>query len=308
MADDRAAKFMEGYVPMPMKALCDDQVEGGAICLFGVLLCHMRQKGFCWPTLDRLAGLMTCSVDTIRRRLKKLEKAQWIRIEKPTRMDSHTYYHLGAMAPASQVLSQLQSCNEPLQICKETVADLQPHLEQEKEYIHNTTCEAGSGEIPSASIDASAGDLQASFDSFWRAYPRRLARQQCWGIWLEIRPDVKTLECMLAAIARAKRSLQWQRKEGQFIPGPKTWLAERRWDDDLPLYDGDRLQKRQQQLQEANSRAQEEKRESWFASGGPTARELLEEEYRRREAARTKPTSERLTPPDASEGHSRDPP
>ncbi len=43
--------------------------------------------------------------------------------------------------------------------------------------------------------------------------------------------DEATLSTILAALERDKRSDQWQRDGGQYIPYPATWLHDRRWED-----------------------------------------------------------------------------
>jgi hypothetical protein len=72
---------------------------------------------------------------------------------------------------------------------------------------------------------------QFSFADFWRAYPRRVAKKDAERAWLKI-----AAECypkIFAAIAKAKRSDDWRRDEGRYIPYPASWLRGERWDDEL---------------------------------------------------------------------------
>ena len=43
----------------------------------------------------------------------------------------------------------------------------------------------------------------------------------------------KIVEEMLKAIYEQKRSDQWTREGGRFIPNPSTWLNQKRWQDEL---------------------------------------------------------------------------
>lgn len=70
-----------------------------------------------------------------------------------------------------------------------------------------------------------------SFESFWAAYPRKVAKPQAEKAWRKLDPDTQTLEAIIAAIQRDGRSDQWLRDGGQFIPYPATWLNGRRWED-----------------------------------------------------------------------------
>jgi DNA-binding MarR family transcriptional regulator len=48
------------------------------IAVYALLKAHARFKGDCFPSLERLAILAACSVSTIQRSLKRLEKAEHI--------------------------------------------------------------------------------------------------------------------------------------------------------------------------------------------------------------------------------------
>ena len=68
------------------------------------------------------------------------------------------------------------------------------------------------------------------FDSFWTAYPRREAKKAARKAWDRAK-DKPALAAILSAIERAKRTEQWLREGGRFIPLPATWLNQGRWDD-----------------------------------------------------------------------------
>lgn len=70
------------------------------------------------------------------------------------------------------------------------------------------------------------------FDSFWSAYPRKVAKAEAQKSFNKIRPDAETLTQMLASLARSRQSTDWLKDNGQFIPFPSTWLNQRRWEDE----------------------------------------------------------------------------
>lgn len=73
------------------------------------------------------------------------------------------------------------------------------------------------------------------FDRFWAAYPRHIAKQSAQKCFDRLGVDDGLLEIMIQAIERQKRSEQWTKDGGQFIPYPSTWLNGRRWEDDVPV-------------------------------------------------------------------------
>ena len=74
----------------------------------------------------------------------------------------------------------------------------------------------------------------AQFDCFWAEYPRKVAKKKCRAIWqgLKLAPD--QVEKLLEAVRCYKRTDQWQKDGGQFIPHPGTFLNQGRWEDEIP--------------------------------------------------------------------------
>lgn len=84
--------------------------------------------------------------------------------------------------------------------------------------------EENEGEIEDESKKA------ADFERFWQAYPRKVGRVKAEAAFAKVTEDISVL---LSAIARQKKSAQWQKDNGQFIPHPTTWLNGKRWQDEL---------------------------------------------------------------------------
>ena len=77
------------------------------------------------------------------------------------------------------------------------------------------------------------------FTEFWAAYPRKAGKQAALKAWGKIKPDAALHAKIMAAVEQQKRSAQWKRDAGQYIPHPTTWLNQGRWEDELPA-DGQR--------------------------------------------------------------------
>ena len=73
------------------------------------------------------------------------------------------------------------------------------------------------------------------FEKFWEAYPKRVAKAAARVEFAKLKPTEELLATMLEAIGKQKESAQWKEAGGQYIPYPKTWLHNRRWEDDLPV-------------------------------------------------------------------------
>lgn len=71
----------------------------------------------------------------------------------------------------------------------------------------------------------------SAFDAFWSAYPKKVGKGAAEKAFSKLSPAL--LPQMLSAIDTQKKSDQWKKDGGQFIPNPATWLNQRRWEDEL---------------------------------------------------------------------------
>jgi hypothetical protein len=76
------------------------------------------------------------------------------------------------------------------------------------------------------------------FDEFWKAYPKKVGKEAARKVWMKVKPDKALFIKMLEAVETAKKSKQWQKDNGQYIPNPSTWLNQGRWDDELDTSSG----------------------------------------------------------------------
>lgn len=73
------------------------------------------------------------------------------------------------------------------------------------------------------------------FAVFWDAYPRHVGKQAAERAFEKLHVSDALLEILLAAIGQQKRTPEWLKNRGQFIPHPATWLNGHRWDDEVEV-------------------------------------------------------------------------
>jgi len=71
-----------------------------------------------------------------------------------------------------------------------------------------------------------------TFEEFWAAYPRKDGKKVARQKWNRLNPDEEMRKKILADIERRKRSPEWLKENGQFIPMPSTYLNQQRWEDE----------------------------------------------------------------------------
>lgn len=77
------------------------------------------------------------------------------------------------------------------------------------------------------------GGYSADFLAFWEAYPRKVGKGAAYTVWKRIKPVNGTIQQILDAVACQRKTDQWKKDGGQFIPHPTTWLNQRRWEDEI---------------------------------------------------------------------------
>ena len=76
-------------------------------------------------------------------------------------------------------------------------------------------------------------DTQVLFDRFWSAYPRKEGKRDARKAWDKLAPDLELCRVMASALEAQKRSAQWTKDGGEYIPYPAKWLRGRRWEDEV---------------------------------------------------------------------------
>lgn len=79
---------------------------------------------------------------------------------------------------------------------------------------------------------ADADEMERRFDGFWNCYPKKVGKATAQKAWEKLAPDEALFEVIVQAVELQKRSPQWCKDGGQFIPNPSTWLNQKRWEDD----------------------------------------------------------------------------
>lgn len=80
-------------------------------------------------------------------------------------------------------------------------------------------------------VGASLGG-ETSFDVFWKAYPKKVGKDDARKSFDKRKPDAALVIAILRAVEQQKSSPGWLKDGGQYIPNPATWLNQGRWQDE----------------------------------------------------------------------------
>lgn len=73
----------------------------------------------------------------------------------------------------------------------------------------------------------------SAFDAFWNAYPKKKDKVRARATFDKLNITDELLKKILTAIDEQKKSEDWQKENGRFIPYPATWLNGHRWEDEI---------------------------------------------------------------------------
>lgn len=96
----------------------------------------------------------------------------------------------------------------------------------------NVSCSNDTDE--SNHFEHNVNHFEQRFDSFWNAYPKKVGKQKCIDWFKKHKPSQELTDKMISTIELWKKSEQWSKEKGQYIPQPYTWLNRGGWDDEAP--------------------------------------------------------------------------
>lgn len=130
------------------------------------------------------------------------------------------------------VFPETQKTDRFLKEEKEEKKKKQKEKKEKEETLPPVVPDGGDGESLVQANSGGLADSDNDFQRFWQAYPRKAGKGAARKAWGKLRPDGELTEAILAAVERDKRTDQWQRDEGRFVPYPATWLNQCRWEDE----------------------------------------------------------------------------
>lgn len=72
-----------------------------------------------------------------------------------------------------------------------------------------------------------------NFETFWLEYPKKVGKKIALNSWMKI--DQDNFDAIMTALKAYKKTDQWKKDGGQYIPNPSTWLNQERWNDELTI-------------------------------------------------------------------------
>jgi hypothetical protein len=81
-------------------------------------------------------------------------------------------------------------------------------------------------------------EYSIDFLSFYSTYPKQIAKADAWKAWQKLEKTRPPVTVLIEKINEMKKTEQWTKDSGQFIPLPAKWLNGARWEDSVKMEKG----------------------------------------------------------------------
>ncbi len=134
--------------------------------------------------------------------------------------------NMGAVSDNAFIKAFVKACPKPFikALPKDTPKDT-PIQEQEQEQEHKEKLHGRKSKKLST-------DYPEDFACFWSAYPKKSKKIDALKAWGQRTPP---LDACLKTLAWQKKSDQWTKEQGRYIPDPATWIRAGQWEDEKPV-------------------------------------------------------------------------
>lgn len=121
-------------------------------------------------------------------------------------------------------------------ICKQMQADVSGCSRNPIQSESYSLSESISESLSESKTDIADKPLKDdNFDVFWKSYPRKTAKEEARKAYAALmkKKDAPTIDRLVESVEAHKRSDDWKKDNGQYIPHPATYLRQGRYDDEV---------------------------------------------------------------------------
>ena len=177
------------------------------LVLLGIADKYNEDRGYAWPSVERLAEMADCTERTVNRKIVMLAELGLVQILRNP-PQTNRYF-----------LPTLTNCHpdthDRVTLTPDVGVTLTPSVAQ--------TIENDSEQYIS---------FKSAFETFWDAVPRKQGKKGAMRAYKTALKDTDA-DTLLTAMKAFAADVKAKGTELRFIPLPATWLNQGRWDDDL---------------------------------------------------------------------------
>lgn len=208
------------------------------------------KRGQTVTSFEKISKATGHSIQEVRTAINKLKSTQCVTQSKYSKFSVFTVINFDSYQNATEFLTGNQQATNTQstgnqQATNNTIRNKEYKKERSKEDTPPTPSKGADGaetvcqnQGESLKVLKTAGGntshsttLDEDFNRFWQAYPRKAKKQDALKAWKRLKPNEDFVNILLNALEEFKKSSQWNKDNGDYIPYPATWLNGRRWEE-----------------------------------------------------------------------------
>lgn len=216
------------YAVIPAEVRYDAELPPNAKLLYGEISALLSDEGYCYASNQYFADLFQLTTRTVSDLVAKLQDRGHISVVirhndkgKVVRREIRCTVSLRHAHPVEEIFHTPRK-------------NLPGGIEENFQYTNTSNTNLN---IPrDAQVAVSGGNEQGQatapdpFDLFWSAYPLKKSKKDARKAFAKVKAPLDTL---LAALERQKKTPDWTKDGGRYIPYASTWLNGERWEDEV---------------------------------------------------------------------------
>ena len=178
------------------------------------------------PSFEEIAKRASLSVRVAKTAIKKLNEVGYLETKTGGGNGKSNEY-------------QLLKISKGCKICTEVYC-----AENDRDTVQKTTTNCAKSALPLYKINKKIIKLDKIFflfEKFWNEYPKKIGKKNTEKIFIKINPDTSMFEKIIQSLTLHKKTSGWSKDSGQFIPHPSTWLNQERWNDEIQVESGPKV-------------------------------------------------------------------
>mgnify|MGYP001055530309 CR=1 FL=1 len=133
---------------------------------------------------------------------------------------------------ADRIRAYRSKIRKDVQMLQQKNDNSTPKIEKEIDININNIYGQSKGQNEGQEEGQTIEEWEDNFEKFYKAYPKKVKKQDVKKWFKKNNPSKELFSFMMNKLEQFKKSADWIKDKGQFIPYPTTWLNQKRWEDE----------------------------------------------------------------------------
>ena len=214
------------YAIIPANVRYDKTLTPNAKLLYGEITALCNEKGFCWANNEYFSELYGVSKTSISKWISSLIERGYLQSEIIYKEGSkeilNRYLRIVKEPIEEKLNTYLTKVKDPIE--EKLNTPIEEKLKDNNTYFNNTMNNTYEYKYMSDGVEKAepVKDYEGKLNVCYKAYPRRVAKTKVLSWFKSNKPKDDLFELMMKQLEGFKKSYNWNKDNGQYIPNPTT--------------------------------------------------------------------------------------